>query len=213
MIKTQIKEALNWRYATKLFDPTRKIVKEDIDILKESLRLSPSSFGLQPWKFLFIENKDLREKLKSASWGQKQITSASHLVVLCAKTDIDNNYIKKFIESISKIRNIPLEQLKENEEMIINFRKNAGNSFIENWTKKQVYIALGFLLETAALLQIDACPMEGFEANKFDEILDLKNKGLTSAVVCTLGYRSNNDKYAKLKKARFSPEQLIEEIK
>lgn len=211
-MKNEIQKALNWRYATKQFDPEKKIEKEDFDILKEAIRLAPSSYGLQPWKFIIVNNKEMREKLKAAAWGQSQITDASHFIVFCGKTDMDEKYIKEYVHSISKTRNIPQANLKDYEEMMLGFRSQVDKTFIENWTKKQAYVALGFLLESAALLQIDACPMEGFNVAAFDEILGLKEKGFSAAVLCTLGYRSKDDSTSTMKKVRFAHEDVIEEI-
>lgn len=210
MENKKIIEALNFRYATKIYDSGKKIMNSDFEYLLESLRLAPSSFGLEPWKFLVIENKELREKLKVAAWGQPQITDASHLIVLCARKDVDENYIKKFIERTAKIRSIGKEQLAGFEEMLLGFRAARTKEWVSEWTKKQTYIALGFLLETAALKGIDATPMEGFDALKFDEILELKDSEYNSVVVCALGYRSKEDKYPNLKKVRFEKKDVFE---
>jgi len=201
---------LNWRYATKKFDSSKKVSEEDLNELLESLRLSPSSFGLEPWKFIVITNKDLREKLKEASWNQLQITDSSNLVVLCARKNIDKDYIEEFVKRISSIRNLPSKALEGYEEMLKGFIKNRNQENLEGWSKKQVYIALGFLLSSAAAKRIDACPMEGFDSDKYDEILGLKNSDYTSSVICALGYRSEEDSAKDLKKVRFKKEEVFE---
>ncbi len=162
---TNIIQALNWRYATKKFDANRKVSDPDLNEILEAGRLAPSSFGLQPWKFVVITDNKLREKLKEATWSQPQVCDASHLVVLAVRTDVDAKYIRDYVKKIAEVRKVSIESLKEYENMMLGAveggSKNAA-SVIE-WSTRQVYIALGFMLETAALKGIDACPMEGFE--------------------------------------------------
>lgn len=203
-----ILDALNWRYATKKFNPEKKVSDEDLKILLESIRLAPTSFGLQPFKVFVITDRELREKLKPVSYNQSQVTDASCLIVFCARKNVDENYIKRYIEQVSKVRGVSVGDLKGFEDMLLGFVKNySGN--IEEWAKRQSYIALGFLLEAAALLGIDACPMEGFNTEEVDKILNLE-EGLTSVAYCTLGYRDESDEYSKIKKARFDEKDLIE---
>lgn len=213
--ETQKKEIINdleWRYATKKFDLDKKITDSDLDGLLESLRLSPSSFGLQPWKFIVVSNKELRAELKTHAWNQSQITDASHLIVLCAKKDIHEKDIDEYINEISIVRGISLADLAGFKEVLIGYRKNATNEFISNWTKRQVYIAFGFLMATAARKNIDSCPMEGFDNEKFDKLLGLNNSGYCSVAVCALGYRAGDDSYADLKKVRFGKERVFDFI-
>lgn len=198
LMNNNIIQQLNWRYATKSFDKNKKINPQDFDTLLESLRLSPSSFGIQPWKFIVVKNSEIREKIKEASYGQVQISDASDLIVLCAKNNITEVDVDRITGSNESYKNMIMSAIgaKSTDELL-------------NWNAKQVYIALGFLLETAALMNIDSCPMEGFDANKVDEILKLKEKGLTSTVICPVGYRSVDDKYAMAKKVRFLREELV----
>ncbi|MBT6068238.1 NAD(P)H-dependent oxidoreductase [Candidatus Peregrinibacteria bacterium] len=208
-----ILESLNWRYAVKLFDPEKHISDADFENVLEALRLSPSSFGLQPWKFIVVKDAALREQLKEHSWNQPQIVDASHMIVLCMRTDIDANYIEKYIEDMAETREVPVETLDGYKNKMIGFleeKKKAGEA--ENWGARQLYIALGNLLTSAATMGIDACPMEGFDKGKYDEMLGLADKNLTAIAVCTLGYRSADDKYATAKKIRFSKEEVVEEI-
>jgi nitroreductase len=202
-------ESLNWRYATKIFDPEKKVSEEDLFELTEVLRLSPSSFGLQPWKFIVVTDPQIRKLLKEHSWNQSQVADASHLIVLCARTDLDEKLVKSFIEHTAKIRGVSKESLLHYEQMILGTRKSMSDQAALEWAKKQVYIALGFLMEAAALKKIDTCPMEGFDASKYDEILGLKKENLTAAVLCPIGYRSMDDKYASLKKVRFERSQVL----
>jgi nitroreductase len=209
-MENKIIEALNFRYATKQYDSSKKIKKEDLEVLLEVLRLSPSSFGLEPWKFIVIESKELREKLREAAWGQPQITDASHIIVICARKDIDEKYISDFIDRTAKKRNIPRTQLLGFEKMLLDFRKDKTKEEINAWNVRQTYIALGLLLESAALKSIDSTPMEGFDKSKFDEILDLNDSDYQTSVVCALGYRSKEDNYMSLKKVRFDKKEIIE---
>lgn len=206
---TNITQALHWRYATKKFDAKKKLPADTIATLKESIRLSPSSYGLQPYRIIDVSTPEIREKLKAASYGQTQVTDASHLFVFAANTDITEAHVDEFISSHSTIRNVPVESLAGYSGMI---KANIVARTTEQkvlWAEKQAYIALGFLLETAALLNVDASPMEGFDAAQFDEILGLKEKGLTTAVICALGYRSEADDYANQPKVRKSEGEMF----
>ncbi|HEY0429781.1 MAG TPA: NAD(P)H-dependent oxidoreductase [Pyrinomonadaceae bacterium] len=208
--KETILNQLNWRYAVKKFDAGKKISEEDWEILEQSLILAPSSFGLQPYKFIVVKDEELKEKLRPAAWGQTQITDSSHLVVIAYKKVLAEKDVEDFIELTSKTRGMPHESLADYENVIKNSAKNASeNGTIETWNSRQAYIALGFLLETAALLGIDACPMEGFDAAQFDKILGLED--YSAVALCALGYRdSENDWLAPLAKVRFPKDELIE---
>ena len=206
---TDVINALNWRYAAKKFDTKKKVSKEDLNEIMEAVRLSPSSYGLQPWKFVVVTDPKLREKLKEASYGQPKVTDASHFIVLCARTDVDERLVGEFISSVAATRGVSRESLKDFEAMLLGFSKKLSREEAVAWAKKQVYIALGVLLEACALKRIDAGPMEGFDPVKFDEILGLKEKNLTSAVACAIGYRDKSDEYIKLKKVRFSKEDVF----
>ena len=207
--KNSFIDALNWRYATKKFDSAKKISEKDLNELLESARLSASSFGLQPWKFVVVEDKNLREKLKGEGFGQPQITDASHLIVLCSIRNLDEKYIKKYIEHVAKIRGISVDALKGSEDMMVGFAKQLGKQAMLEWTKKQTYIALGTLLSACALKKIDASPMEGFNPEKFDEILGLEKLGLASTVLCAVGYRSEKDETQNYKKVRFDMKDIV----
>lgn len=200
---------LNWRYATKAFNPSKKVSPEEIEGLMETTILAPSSFGLQPFKIVLVSNSELKEKLKGASYGQSQVADCSHLVIFCVKTKIDENDVKEFIVSTAKIRGIEIESLKGYHDTILSFIKNKDQASLTTWAQKQIYIALGFLLESAAQMKIDTCPMEGFNPSQFDQILGLKDHGLTSTVICTVGYRSEDDITSEYKKSRFSMEDMV----
>jgi len=206
---TDIIKALNWRYATKKFDTEKKVSEADLKELLEALRLSPSSYGLQLWKFIVITNPELRKNLREHAWNQPQITDASHLIVLATRTDVDEKYVKQYVAEIAKQRSVPIESLKGYQDMMIGDVKNRSKEAVVEWSKHQTYIALGFLLETAALKRIDACPMEGFDKAKFDEILNLKAENLAATVLCAVGYRAADDGYAQNAKVRFDQKNLI----
>lgn len=206
----QLIAGLNWRYATKQFDPTRKISAKDWEILEESLVLTPSSVGLQPWRFLVIEDPELRTKLQPVSYGQSQITDASHLVVIAAVTDISEEDVDRHIARIAEVRGITTEDLAPLRGMAVGGIVQAKDALErKTWAFNQAYIALGNLLTSAALLGIDACPMEGFSREEYDKLLGLTEQGLGAAVVVTLGYRSPEDKYAALPKVRFPREEVV----
>lgn len=205
-------EDLNWRYAVKEFDTEKKLSDEDFNTLLESLRLSPSSFGLQPWKFVVVENNELREKLVEKSWGQKQVSQASHLIVLCRKNDLGDSFVDEFLDDIVKTRGGTREDIKGYEDVMKGFLSRMDDEKKANWANMQIYIALGQLMTTAAHMRIDTCPMEGFIKPQYDEILNLKDMGLSSVVVCPVGYRASTDKYATTAKVRFAMEDLVVKI-
>lgn len=206
---SELLEALNFRYATKIFDPSREIPSETWSSLESSLTLTPSSFGLQPWRFIVVKSPELREQLKAASWGQSQVTEASHLVVLTARTDLAQQDIDSWIARLSKIQQTPIADLAGYSTVITSFCEKMSAPDKQAWNTRQVYIALGQLMTSAAMIGIDSCPLEGISTTEYDEILGLKDSGYTTAVACALGYRSPDDAYALAKKARFPAEQLI----
>ncbi|MEI7999206.1 MAG: NAD(P)H-dependent oxidoreductase [Candidatus Omnitrophota bacterium] len=203
---------LNWRYATKKFDKAKKVSQQELTELLEALRLSPSSFGLQPWKFIVVKNEKLRQEIRKHSWDQPQVTDASDLVVLCSLKGIDENYIKDYVHRIAQIRDVAPESLAGYEQMMVGTIKGKTSLEISNWTKRQVYLALGMLLSACAQKGIDACPMEGFNSQKIDEILGLAQHGIESVVLCPVGYRAADDDNAGLKKVRFNKEEIFIEM-
>jgi len=208
----ELLESLNFRYATKVFDPTRKIEAETWAALEASLVLTPSSFGLQPWRFIVVNSSEIREKLKTSSWGQSQVTDASHLVVFTARTDLSQQDIDAWIRRLSDVQSTPLENLAGYAGMISSFSASMSQSEKQAWNTRQVYIALGQLMTAAAVMKIDTCPLEGISPADYNEILGLKDTGYTAVVACALGYRSPDDSHAKAKKARFAAETLIKRV-
>lgn len=208
----KIIEDLNWRYAVKKFDPTKKLTEEQVEIIKESLRLVPTSYGLQPLKYLIIEDKELRDKLKVASYGQSQVTDASHLIVLCSYVDVNDNHVDQYMDNIVEIRDVTLESTDTFGNYIKEVVSKLTSDEKENWNSKQAYIALGQLLHTCATMRVDATPMEGFDPKRFDEILGLKEKNLRATLVCAIGYRADDDHAQHRKKVRRFHHELFETI-
>lgn len=209
---SNIIDSLNWRYATKVFDRTKKVSKDDLNEIIEAFRLTSSSFWLQAWKLLVIQNQDVKDSLVEHSWWQKQVSDCSDLLVFCRFEDVWDDYVDKYIDKISKTRWIALTDL----DWFSNMLKWTVNSMNLNsrweWMAKQLYIAMGNLLTVLALKKIDSCPMEWFIKDKYDEILNLKEKWLKSVLVLPIWYRSEDDKYANLKKVRFDRENIVEVI-
>lgn len=206
----ELLSALRWRYATKQFDATRTIPPEVWSALEESLVLTPSSFGLQPWKFFVVKNTTLRAKLREQSWNQPQVTDASHLVVLTARTDLVQSDIEAWVTRLAEVNGKSVEDYAMLRGMIVGFNESMSSSQRHEWNKRQVYIALGQLMTSAAALGIDACPLEGISASAYDEILGLGGSGYATCMACALGYRSDEDKYAAAPKARFEPSLVVE---
>ncbi|MFM9826526.1 NAD(P)H-dependent oxidoreductase [Flavobacterium sp.] len=202
-------ENQNWRYATKKFDSSKKISPEDLNTLKEAIRLSSSSFGLQPYQVIIVENPELRAQLKPASWGQSQIIDASHLIVFACKTDVSNDYIDGYLQNIADTRGLALENVTPYGDYIKGFLANVPAEVIPVWTAKQTYLALANLLNAAAELKIDVTPMEGFVPEQYNEILGLTQLGLNASLVATIGYRSEEDATQHLKKVRKSNDELF----
>lgn len=205
-------EDLNWRYATKKFDNEKELSEENLNTLLQSIQLTASSYGLQPYEVIVVKDMETREKLKAAAWNQTQITDASYLLVFANLESVSEKYVDTYLDNIASTRDLSREDLKGMEDMIKNTTLKLPAEEQNNWAAKQAYIALGNLLSAAANLKIDSCPMEGFDAGKFDEILGLKSRNLTTAVIAPIGYRSSEDTYQHLTKVRKSKTDLIEII-
>lgn len=208
MNAAEILTALNWRYATKVFDPAKKIPAETWAALEESLILTPSSYGLQPWKFLIVQDAELREQLVAHSWRQRQVADCSHLVVMAVKKAYSLDDLDAFITRMAEVRGGTAEALAGFRKMVAGTQ--AQGYMTKEWAKMQAYIALGQFMTSCALLGIDTCPMEGFVPAKYDELLGLEAQGLTTAVLCPAGYRHADDRYASLPKVRFTNADVIE---
>jgi nitroreductase len=203
--------ALHWRYATKVFDPEQPISAELWATLEQAMVLSPSSYGLQPWKFLVITDPAIKAELRPHSWNQSQITDCSHLVVFLVRRSIDAADAERLINATAEARGLPLEQLAFYRGMIEKDLIHGPRSqAIGQWGSNQVYIALGNLMTCAALLGVDTCAIEGFSPPDYDRILQLEDTPFQTAVVCACGYRSETDKNASLAKVRYPAAEVIE---
>ncbi len=205
-------ESLNWRYATKKFETDKKISERDLNLLLEATRLSASSFGLQPYHVFVVTDPEIRTQLKEVSWGQAQITDASHLFVFANKKTFGPELIDSYLTEVSNVREIPQEGLKAYGDFMKSKLVPLPEEAKESWAAKQTYLAVGNLLSAAGVMEIDSCPVEGFEAEAYDRILKLDAKDLTTSVVVALGYRSEEDETQHFKKVRRPKESLFTHI-
>lgn len=205
-------EDLNWRYATKKFDPEKKISDTDLEIIKEALRLAPTSYGLQTLKFVIVTSPALREQLIPATYGQRQVADASHLIVLCAYKNVTDQHIDEYMQLVSETREIPITAIQTYGDFLKRTIGAMNQESMDTWTHKQLYIALGQLLHTCSRLRIDAIPMEGFDAKKYDEILQLSARNLAPVLLCPIGYRDQTDATQFQPKVRKAIEDVFVEI-
>jgi nitroreductase len=210
---TELLNALNWRYATKFFDATKKIPAETWQTLEQALVLTPTSYGLQPYQFLVINNPAKRAELLPHSWGQKQVVDASHFVVFIARTEMKEADVDRFIKRTTEVRKLPEGAFNPYRDMMIGDVVNGPRGKVAHeWAARQAYIALGNLMTCAAVLGVDACPMEGLVPAEYDKVLNLNGSGYATVVACALGYRSAADKYAGLAKVRYATTELVRVI-
>lgn len=206
----QLVDALNWRYATRKFDAARKIPDPEWQALEQAMVLAPSSIGLQPWKFFVVTDPILKAQLSDASWRQAQPAECSHFVVFTVRRDLGVDHVDRHISRMVEVRGVTPDSLDKFRAMTMrNLDKAREEGRLDMWQTHQIYIALGQFMAAAAVLGIDTCPMEGFEPEKFDEILGLQGTGYASVVACAAGYRLNEDRYAAMKKVRFKPEDVV----
>jgi nitroreductase len=205
-----VTDALSWRYATKKFDATRTIPAETWAALERALVLAPSSFGLQPWRFVVVRDRATREKLSAAAWGQRQPIDCSHFVVFAGRKGYDAKDLEHFVERTAAVRGVSKESLKGYADIIAgSVEKARQGGYLDSWLARQAYIALGLFMTSAALLGIDVCPMEGLDPAQFDAILGLPALGYTALCAGAAGYRAPDDKYAAAPKVRFRAEEVI----
>ncbi len=196
-------ESLNWRYATKKFDPEQKISPEIWNQIEAALVLTPSSFGLQPWKFVVVTDQSIKEQLPTISFSQRQPADCSHLVVICRLNQMSDEYVHQYVDYMAQTRNLPLEAVAEIRQRMLGFVQSRTPDQLCAWMEKQCYIALGNLLTTASMLGVDNCPMEGLNADEYDKILALDKLGCHAIALCALGFRATDDRYSTLAKVRF----------
>lgn len=200
---------LSWRYATKQFDPSRSIDAATWSALEAALILTPSSYGLQPYRFVVITDPAVKAQLKPASWNQAQLTDASHTVAFAILKDMGLEHIQRFAARITEVRGTPADKMQSYQDMIARDLVTGPRSqIIDEWATRQVYIALGNFMTACALIGVDACPLEGIDPTKWNAILSLTDYAVV--VACSAGYRSATDKYAAMPKVRFTAETLIE---
>jgi len=204
-------QALHWRYAVKKFDATKKIDPKTWQALEESLVLTPSSYGLQPWRFIVVTNPELRRRLTAVSWNQKQVEDCSHHVVFAVKEKMDEAHVQKFVDQMGKVRGVDPATFAGYQKMMVGDVVTGPRSQVAfEWAARQAYIALGNFMTACALVGVDTCPMEGIDPAKYDEILGLTGSGWRTVVACPAGYRASDDKYATEKKVRFEKSVVIE---
>lgn len=205
-------EKLQWRYATKRFDSSKKLSADKLNILKETFNLTATSYGLQPLKMVVVSNQALKEKLMTLTYNQPQIRDASHVLILCVETQIDAGFIVDHFKRVEGTRKTPREILEPFEKNLMRTFSEKESDEIREWMVNQLYLTLGALLTVCAVEKIDSCPMEGFEPEKYDELLGLDKKGLESVIVLPVGYRDESDFFIDLKKVRRGVAELIIEV-
>ena len=204
---------LRWRYAVKTFDAARKIHADTWNALEEALVLSPSSYGLQPWRFLVVVDPAVRTKLRPASWNQGQVTDASHYVVFASKLRIEEADVDRFVARMAEVRGVPAESIAPYRKMMVSdLVLGPRSKVIADWAARQTYIALGNFMTAAAAIGVDTCPMEGIDPPKYDEILGLGGSGYPTIVACAAGYRAEADKYQRSPKVRFPLEDVVRRV-
>ena len=203
-------DCYNWRYATKKFNPDKKIPNLDIELIKESIRLAPTSYGLQLFKVIVIENQTKKEELRKLSYNQSQVSDASHIFIFCNSTKVFEKDIDLYIKNKSIIQKIPVEENKGYGDFLKKTLLKKDSEEISTWTKNQLYIALTHLMTACASLKIDSCPIEGFDNLKYNAFLDINKKSLNAGVVAAIGYRSESDNSQHEKKVRKSIKDIFE---
>jgi nitroreductase len=210
---TELLKALEWRYATKVFDATKIIPADMWAALEKTLVLTPTSYGLQPYQFLIVQDAAKRAALLPHSWGQKQVVDCSHFVVFTARTEMKEADVDKLIKRTGELRKLPADALNAYRGMMLDDVVNGPRGkTAHEWAARQAYIALGNLMTAAAVLGVDACPMEGLAPAEYDQILKLEGSGYKTVVACALGYRAAGDKYARLAKVRYQTADLVRVI-
>jgi len=209
----ELLKQLQWRYATKKFDPAKKIADADWHALEHTLILTPSSFGLQPWKFVVVTDQAVKEQLVPLSWGQRQVADASHTLVFAIKQKLGEGEITRHVERTAEVRGLEHAALEKYKKSMVNVLLHpSAHATIDEWATRQVYIALGSFMTAAAVIGIDTCPMEGIQPPKYDEVLGLTGTGYATVLACPAGYRAPDDKYAATPKVRFKHEDVIKRI-
>ena len=211
MTPAELTSALNWRYATKAFDSNKSLPEDAWQALLGSLQLAPSSFGLQPWKFIVVSNPELRQRLRDNSWGQAQVTDADKLIVFTSRTDMTPEDIQRWIDRLAEVQGQTAEELKGYAGIVEGFCQRMSPEARHNWNIRQTYIALGQFMASAAAIGVDTCPLEGIDPSGYDHELGMAGSGYATCVACAVGYRTDDDRSASRPKARFVREEVISE--
>ncbi|MGB6221312.1 NAD(P)H-dependent oxidoreductase [Haloferula sp.] len=209
MTPAELTSALNWRYATKSFDSEKAVPADAWQALLDSLVLAPSSFGLQPWKFIVVSDPEIRERLRGNSWGQSQVTAADKLVVFTSRTDMAPEDIKRWVDRLAEVQGQTPEELKGYAGIVEGFCQRMSPEARHNWNIRQTYIALGQFMAAAATIGVDTCPLEGIDPTGYDHELGLAGSGYATCVACAVGYRASDDRSATRPKARFPADEVV----
>ena len=207
---TTLVRQMQWRYATKQFDPAKRVDDDTWAALERAMVLSPSSYGLQPWRFVAVESPDVKLKLRAAAYGQAQVTDASHVVVIASRLGFAVADVDRHLTQVARVRGVPVDSLNGLRQMVVGMLSKRDAAATDAWCRDQAYLALGTALTAAAVLGVDACPMEGFVPAQVDALLNLTARGYTAAVLIAFGHRAADDKYATLPKVRYDPADVIE---
>lgn len=195
-------EDLKWRYATKKFNAEKPVPEELVARILEAGNLAATSFGMQAYKFVVVKDRKIIDQLAACSWGE-QLKGASHLIILAARTDVDDAFIKDYLSYCNEVEPRDAEKIEVRYQLISGFVKRMEEEGVkQDWAARQIYIVLGTLLTACANLKVDSCPMEGIDKVKYDEILGLKEKNLTTIVSLPIGYRAVDDEYQNKNKIR-----------
>jgi nitroreductase len=205
-------EIYNWRYATKAFDPAKKLSDVQVQQVLDALRLAPSSYGLQPWKFYLIETPEVREKVRAHAWNQTQVTDASHLIALAHRTEVTEHDVAEYVADMCATRGVSEESVGGFRDMMLGTVRSLTPEQTGQWAARQTYLALGFVLATCAMLNIDSCPMEGFDTEKVSEIVGATAEGYRVAALLPIGYRSETDETAGWQKVRYPQERVVKRV-
>jgi len=205
-------DAMNWRYAVKAFDPEKQVADEKIEHLLKVAHLAPTSMGQQPFVILWVKNPEVRKQLVPHSYGQEKVATSSHLLVFCAKTNLNDASVEAFMQHAASVSGQPITAYDGFSAMVKGFLGMMTEEMKLGWASRQAYLAMGSLLTAAAIEQIDSCPMEGFVASAYDEVLGLKEKNLTAICAISLGHRSADDATQHYPKIRLPYETIIQTV-
>ena len=205
-------KALQWRYATKKFNADKILSAEKVEILKHAFNLTATSYGLQPLKLVIVQNKEIQKQLQTFSFNQRQVSTASQVLIICIEKEVGKEFIEDYFKRVKHIRETPDEVLAPFRDFLVGDFKTKAKTEITNWVINQAYLSLGNLLTVCAVEEIDACPMEGFLPEKYDELLGLDKQNLKSVLALPVGYRAKDDIFSEFKKVRRQLEDVIIEI-